>query len=322
MTNFTKHIKAFFTGEKEEQIDPEVQKNKRDFEILKYDGIRAQRMGNVAQALKCFAAAVEISGEYETVGYLVDAYIQHGDLDEAVKHLLNRAESKPEDATNFIALANICYLQEKYSEMKEYSQKACLLIPNNVHPYLLLAKAERGMKNPLEAIAYLVKAICQDEDCIEAYLMRGEVLLELNQYKEAIEDAESVLAKNSQDEAALLIRAKAMTATENYEAAEKDYREVTDINPFNESAYLNLAELLTKQNKIEKALNCLDEAIDINPAFTKGYHERGKIRFLNNDHDGAAADLKKELELAPQEQGKINGEFDNFKNLYAGNPLG
>ncbi len=47
---------------------------KRTFEILKYDGIRAQRMGKLPYAIKCFEEAVAINDELETLSLLATAY--------------------------------------------------------------------------------------------------------------------------------------------------------------------------------------------------------------------------------------------------------
>ncbi len=49
---------------------PETEKEKNDkknFEILKYDGIRARHMGKLPYAIKCFEEAVAINDEMETL---------------------------------------------------------------------------------------------------------------------------------------------------------------------------------------------------------------------------------------------------------------
>ena len=65
---------------------PETEKEKNDkknFEILKYDGIRAQRMGKLPYAIKCFEEAVAINDELETLSLLATAYTQANRLDDA-----------------------------------------------------------------------------------------------------------------------------------------------------------------------------------------------------------------------------------------------
>ena len=55
MPNF---FKSFFSG-KSETPESEKQKNdQKNFEIFKYDGLRAQRMGRPDYAVKCFIEAL------------------------------------------------------------------------------------------------------------------------------------------------------------------------------------------------------------------------------------------------------------------------
>lgn len=55
MPNF---FKSFFSG-KSETPESEKQKNdQKNFEIFKYDGLRAQRMGRPDYAIKCFTKAL------------------------------------------------------------------------------------------------------------------------------------------------------------------------------------------------------------------------------------------------------------------------
>lgn len=76
MPNF---FKSFFSG-KSETPESEKQKNdQKNFEIFKYDGLRAQRMGRPDYAVKCFTEALAIQKEFETMGYLSQLYIQMGE---------------------------------------------------------------------------------------------------------------------------------------------------------------------------------------------------------------------------------------------------
>lgn len=80
MPNF---FKSFFSG-KSETPESEKQKNdQKNFEIFKYDGLRAQRMGRPDYAVKCFTEALAIQKEFETMGYLSQLYIQMGETAKA-----------------------------------------------------------------------------------------------------------------------------------------------------------------------------------------------------------------------------------------------
>ena len=48
--------------------------DKKNFEILKYDGIRARHMGKLPYAIKCFEEAVAINDEMETLTLLANAH--------------------------------------------------------------------------------------------------------------------------------------------------------------------------------------------------------------------------------------------------------
>ena len=63
-------FKSFFSG-KQDKPETEKQKNEqKNFEIFKYDGMRAQRMGRPDYAIKCFTEALAIQDDFETMSYL------------------------------------------------------------------------------------------------------------------------------------------------------------------------------------------------------------------------------------------------------------
>ena len=57
MPNF---FKSFFSGKSETSESEKQKNNQKNFEIFKYDGLRAQRMGRPDYAVKCFTEALAI----------------------------------------------------------------------------------------------------------------------------------------------------------------------------------------------------------------------------------------------------------------------
>ena len=304
-------FKSFFSGKTE---TPETLKQKADqknFEIFKYDGMRAQRMGRADYAVKCFTEALKIHEDFETRSYLAQACIQTGQLDEARAQLERMAGMDAGHTATFLALANVCYMQEDYPAMAEAAQKAIAAEEGNAMAHYLLGKASDGQGDGLMCIAHLTKAIVLKDDFTEARLMRAEALIRMCQYKEAQEDIDAILAQDSEDESALLLRGRLKEATADTEGAEADYRQVTELNPFNEQAFICLGRLYIGQKKLTEAIALLDEAIELNPASAQAYHERGRAKLLNGDKDGATDDMKKELELNPKESEAFNGQYNN-----------
>lgn len=310
MPNF---FKSFFSGKSE---TPESEKQKNDqkrFEIFKYDGLRAQRMGRADYAIKCFTEALAIEEEFETMGYLSQLYIQTGDMAKARELLEKMTVMEPNSTNTFLTLANVCFIQEDYKAMEEAANKAIAIEEGNAVAHYLLGKARKGQNDDLMSIAHLTKAITLKDDFIEARLLRAEALLKLKQYKETLEDIDAVLAQNPEEETAILLRGKVREANGQVEEAEADYRLVTEINPFNEQAYLCLGLLYINQKKLTEAIGLFDEAIELNPNFAEAYKERGRAKLLNGDKDGSVEDMKKALELNPKEEAGLNGEFKSLE---------
>ncbi|MCS3127827.1 tetratricopeptide repeat protein [Bacteroides ovatus] len=309
MPNF---FKSFFSG-KSETPESEKQKNdQKNFEIFKYDGLRAQRMGRPDYAVKCFIEALAIKEEFETMGYLSQLYIQMGETAKARELLEKMAAMEPDVTSTFLTLTNVCFIQEDYQAMEEAANKAIAIEEGNAVAHYLLGKARKGQDDDLMTIAHLTKAITLKDDFIEARLLRAEALMNLKQYKDMMEDIDAVLAQNPEEETAMLLRGKVKEADGKDEEAEEDYKLVTEINPFNEQAYLYLGQLYINQKKLTEAIGLFDEAIELNPNFAEAYKERGRAKLLNGDKDGSVEDMKKSLELNPKEEAGLNGEFKNL----------
>lgn len=315
-------FKSFFSGKSESPVNEKQKNNQKNFEIFKYDGMRAQRMGRADYAIKCFTEALAIQEDFETMGYLAQVYIQTGELDEARKLLESMVKKEPDHTSTYLTLANVCYMQEDYSSMAEAAQKAIAIEEGNAMAHYLLGKAEDGREDGIMCVAHLTKAIVLKDDFLEARLLRAEALIKMQQYKEAIEDIDAILAQDPEDESAILLRGKIKETTGAKEEAEADYTQVTQLNPFNEQAFLYLGQLYITQQKLTEAIALFDEAIELNPSFAEAYHERGRAKLLNGDKEGSAEDMKKGLELDPKELQSFNGQYGNQPGGSSTNILG
>lgn len=304
-------FKSFFSGKQENPESEKQKNNQKNFEIFKYDGMRAQRMGRPDYAIKCFTEALALQDDFETMGYLSQVYIQTNALDEARDLLERMAKQEPDHTSTFLTLANVCYLLEDYKAMADAAQKAIEIEEGNAMAHYMLGRAKQGMDDDIMSIAHLTKAIVLKDDFTEARLLRAEALIKMQQYKEATEDIDAILAQDPDEEAALLLRGKVKEATGKPEEAEDDYRYVTELNPFNEQAFLCLGQIYIILKKYPEAIALFDEAIEMNPEFAQAYHERGRAKLLSGDKDGSVEDMKIALELDPKEKEKLTGKFEN-----------
>ena len=63
-------FKSFFSGKQEKPETAKQKNDQKNFEIFKYDGMRAQRMGRPDYAIKCFTEALALQEDFETMSYL------------------------------------------------------------------------------------------------------------------------------------------------------------------------------------------------------------------------------------------------------------
>ncbi len=304
-------LSSIFGHNRKENAHEDKQNVQKKFEIFKYDGMRAQRMGRMDYAIQCFCEALKIEEDFETMTYLSQTYIQTGKLERAHQLLHQMKEKEPTHIPTLLTLGHICYLLEEYKEMAEVAQKAIAIEEGNAMAHYLLGKATDGLGDSIMSIAHLTKSIILKEDFIEARLMRAEALLKLNQPTEAMEDINAILSYNPDDENALLLKGKISEVAGKEEKAEQIYKHITELNPFNEQAFLYLGNLFIIQGKYSEAITLFDEAIEFNPNSSNAFHERGRAKLLNGDKVGSFEDMKKAVELAPQEMENLNGQFNN-----------
>lgn len=177
-------FKSFFSGKSDSPANEKQKNEQKNFEIFKYDGMRAQRMGRTDYAIKCFTEALAIQEDFETMGYLAQVYTQTSELDEAHKLLERMTEIEPEHISTYLSLANVCYMQEDYPAMAGAAKKAIEIEEGNAMAHYLLGKADNGQGDGIMCIAHLTKAIVLKDDFIEARLLRAEALVQMQQYKE------------------------------------------------------------------------------------------------------------------------------------------
>lgn len=303
-------LSSLFGGTK----DADSQK-KKDFDILKYDGIRAQRIGKLTYAIKCFKEAIEIQEDLETMSHLATVYTQVNQMEEAKAIWIRMTELDTENPIHFLSLANHCYMSEDYQGMEDACKKAIGLNEQIPVAYYLSAKAAIGLNNAIQAIAMLTKAIMLKEDYTDAYQLRAEVLWSMRQAKDAMEDINKLLEINEEDESALLLKGEIIAVTEDAEKAMGLINQVLTMNPFNEKAYLLKGNLLLAQKETDQAIAVYDEALELNPNFAQAYHERGRAKLAKGDKEGSMEDMKKAIELAPENGANISGQYNNYDHL-------
>jgi len=258
--------------------DPEEEKraaDERNFDLLKYDGVKAMRIGQYEYAMKCFEKALQTKEDAEVRDYLSRAFLHQGRYDDALAELKTLAMQEPDNIHLKMQAASVAYIKEDYQEMKALCEQALAVDADNAMVHHFYAKAELGQENLIQGIARLTKAIALDESLADARLLRGQTLLKMGDYNAATEDVTWLMEHVEDSEDVLLLHARIEAAKGNADEAIRIYSHVIDVNPFHVEAF----------------------------------RERGKLRMGQGDKQGAEEDMKMVLELNPEEMADVNGEY-------------
>lgn len=311
-----KFLTSLFSSSSEEDANGLSKDDRKKFDILKYDGVRAQKIGKLAYAVKCFTEALAIQEDIETMSYLVGAYTMGHEPEKALEVLDRMLEIDPELMNTYFTRVGVLFQLNEYAEIVVTCQNILNRDSSNYLAFFLMGKARKYAGNLDEALQNMTKAIELNEEFFDAYLLRSEIWLEKGMGETALEDVERVIKHDGEEETAYLLRGNIHASLKNITAAEEDYNQVLGLNPFNEEAALRLAVLLVENTRHEEALEVLDELIELSPSLLKAYRQRAELKTAVGDITGADADFAKVKELQEEVEEQI--EQTDFNNMYKG----
>ncbi|MBR1394485.1 MAG: tetratricopeptide repeat protein [Prevotella sp.] len=288
-------LSVLFGGKQLSEEEERQEQQQKKFDLLKYDGVKAMKIGQSDYAVRCFNEALKLQDDLEVHDYLSQVFLRQGELDAAMKELRVLGDAEPENAQIQLRMAQVAYMQEDYATMAAACQQAMVLEPENPDPCFLTAQAMKGQQNLVGAIAMLTKALTLKDDYAEVYLLRAQTLLAMGDTTSADADADWLLEHVGDHEDVLLLKARIEAAKGNSEEAIHTYDKVVEVNPF-----------------------CIE-----------AFRERGQLKFDAGDKAGAEQDMQTVLELDPQQLADVSGEYSaegieqRVKQAYSAvNPLG
>lgn len=267
--------KSFFGGEEENPEEEKKNAEAKNFDLLKYDGVKAMRMGQFEYAEKCFREAMKIKEDLEVNDYLSQTLLRLGRLDDALAEMKVMIAAQPMNLALLLQAAHVAYMQEDYNEMKRLCEQAQNLDENNAMTSYMMAQAVIGQGDLISGVAFLTKAVAQNEQMADARLLRAKTLLKMGDVNSSADDVVWLLEHTEPDEDVLLVAARVAHYKGQDDTAIDIYSKVIDMNPFQLDAY----------------------------------RERGKIKFDRGDKQGAQEDMEKVLELNPNEMADVSGDY-------------
>lgn len=99
------------------------------------------------------------------------------------------------------------------------------------------------------------------EDSDASRISRADVAIRRGDFRTALDDCDSVLAKTPHETQALILRGKSFASAGDYSPAERDLLNVISIDPNNRSAYIELGRVYEDMGAVDKAKLSFDKAI-------------------------------------------------------------
>ena len=183
MANF---FKSLFFGESEKT---EEQKNEHNFDVFKYDGMKAERMGKNKYAIRCFQEALDIREDTEVLEHLTSVYTKEDRLDDAIETAGRWVEAEPENVRVRLLRANLNYMAGDYDRTISDCEKTVELDATEGRAHYMAGRAKKMKGDAVGAIVSLSQAIALKEDYAEAWLLRAEIMLETGDYADGLQDA-------------------------------------------------------------------------------------------------------------------------------------
>lgn len=238
--------KSFFGGKAEDPEEKRRSEEARNFDVLKYDGVRALQTHQAGYAIECFRHALALQEDLEVRDYLSQAFIQTGQLPQAYDELQKLAEAQPDNQALFLRMAHVAYMMEDYGAMGSACERAMLISQDNPEIYYMYARGCAGQDDLVNAEAMLTKALSLNADYAEAHLLRGEVRAKNGESGAADEDAAWLLERLPDSEDVLLLKAHVERSRGQLTEALGWYDKVIDANPFCMEAFRERMELRTR----------------------------------------------------------------------------
>jgi tetratricopeptide (TPR) repeat protein len=164
---------------------------------------------------------------------------------------------------------------------------------NHIQLLLLRNRVEEAAKLNDE----ILKANSKDT---EGLIYQGQILNKRGKPADAIRSLEAALKNEPENPEARFHLGIALKMTGNTGQAQKEWREALRLRPQMTGAYRALAEVALQSGDADSMKEIADTMIQSGPWSADGYFLRGTAFLLNKNYPQAESDLKKAIDIAPQ----------------------
>jgi Flp pilus assembly protein TadD len=201
---------------------------------------------------------------------------------------MNASAAPPDNFQQALALlesGRIVYAQAAFEEILRKQ-------PRHADALHLLGLIAARSNDPKKAAVLIGKSIQIDPSNPVAYLNRGAVLQELEQWEEALASYEQALALHPAFAAVYFNRGNALQNLQRLDEALASYNQAIAIQPDYHDAWLNRGNVLKELNRLDEARASYDRAIAIQPDYPEAHTNRGVASLLAGEFERGWTDFE------------------------------
>ena len=306
-----------------EQVSEQVPESKADTlkaNTLKFDALRALKIGEVDFAIRALHTSLEEIDDPECRLYLAQALQRKPDLAGSMAELTTILEAYPDYPMALYEATKVSNGLDQHSETIAYAERALateLETAQQAELYRMKAQAQLALGESEQALATIDQALQLTDEVPLYWLIKVKVLIALKRWEDALAVALETAEKFPEEERAYLYEGLITYHDGDKERAERAFRQVVETDPFNVEGYMHLTHLVEELRGKEAAADEMEQALEMIPQPTRALLDYAALLYKECDRTEQYEGVQKLLADLPEDAETKAGEV-NFANLYAG----
>ena len=306
-----------------EQVSEQVSETKADTlkaNTLKFDALRALKIGEVDFAIRALHTSLEEIDDPECRLYLAQALQRKPDLAGSMAELTTILEAYPDYPAALYEATKVSNGLDQHSETIAYAERALateLETAQQAELHRMKAQAQLALSESEQALATIDQALQLTDEVPLYWLIKVKVLIALERWEDALAVALETAEKFPEEERAYLYEGLITYHEGDKERAERAFRQVVETDPFNVEGYMHLTHLVEELRGKEAAADEMEQALDMIPQPTRALLEYAASLYKACDRTEQYEGVQQLLADLPEDAETKAGEV-NFANLYAG----
>ncbi|MBL6452917.1 MAG: tetratricopeptide repeat protein [Porphyromonas sp.] len=302
----------------EQVSEPKANTLKAD--TLKFDALRALKIGEVDFAIRALRTSLEEIDDPECRLYLAQALQRKPDLAGSMAELTTILETYPDYPAALYEATKVSNGLDQHSETIAYAEHALateLETAQQAELHRMKAQAQLALSESEQALATIDQALQLTDEVPLYWLIKVKVLIALERWADALAVTLETAEKFPEEERAYLYEGLIAYHEGDKERAERAFRQVVETDPFNVEGYMHLTHLVEELRGEAAAADEMEQALEMIPQPTRALLEYATSLYKACDRTEQYEGVQQLLADLPEEAETKAGEV-NFANLYAG----